>query len=165
MDRTVTNRFACSVCGVESRRHGGWYLVAENPWLDRVKILAWHPVLARQAAIRSVCSVQHLKTLLTHWLNHANLQFLAAGGTPWAANDPAIMEEDSVVLSVGRLMGELAVHREALSRVWTGSPQTLECILNAVVGGVVNHPRPPFPSPTDPAQPQLEYAPRVGGSA
>jgi len=33
-------------------------------------------------------------------------------------------------------VGELAVHRESFSRVWTGSPAALECILNALIGDV-----------------------------
>jgi hypothetical protein len=33
-------------------------------------------------------------------------------------------------------VGELAVHRETFSRVWTGSRETLECILNALIGDV-----------------------------
>lgn len=164
MDRNLTNRFACTVCGLESRRHTGWFLVVENQWLDRLKILAWHPVLARQAAMRHVCSVPHLKTLLTHWLNHANLQLLAGGSNRWAPadNHDVSSEGDSVTLSVGRLMGELAVHRESLSRVWTGSPETLECILNALVGGAAEHSRVPFPLPSDPAATVLEYAAQVG---
>jgi len=34
---------------------------------------------------------------------------------------------------VGRLVGELAVHRDMFSRGWTGSPATLECILDALI--------------------------------
>lgn len=137
MDRNLANRFACTICGTESRRHAGWYLVVENQWLDRVKILAWHPVLARQTNMQSVCSGDHLKTLLTHWLNFANLRVLSGGitGKPGSV-DEGQSEPDPLIASVGRLVGELAVHRESLSRMWTGSPQAFECILNALVGRI-----------------------------
>ena len=135
MKLDLTVRFTCAVCGMETRRHSGWFLVAENTWLDRIKILSWHPVLARQAAMQSVCCEQHLKKLLLHWLTYANLHFLAAGCPASSPASSANLEDDSDILSVGRLMGELSVHRESLSHVWTGSPATLDCILSALVHG------------------------------
>lgn len=139
MHHAPASRLSCVVCGRESRRHEGWFLVVENPWLDRIKILAWHPAVARLARLQSVCGKEHLKTLLTHWLTHANLQFLAAGASHWRfADDPIKSACDSVSVSGGKLVGELAVHRESLSRVWTGSPEALECILTALIGGMEN---------------------------
>jgi len=136
MDRRGVSRFSCAVCGVEMSRHGGWFLVVENRWLDRIKVLAWHPVLARQTAMRSVCGEEHLKTLLTHWLTHANLRVLAAAPPPWSDNNESGPAEAGTTSPIGKVVGELAVHRESLSRVWTGSPQALECIVNALVHGV-----------------------------
>jgi hypothetical protein len=139
MERHLNARFRCVVCGAEAHRHLGWFLVVENTWLDRVKILVWHPVLARQASMQSVCGEQHLKTLLTHWLTHANLKFFATGVPSWPAVDPDDFPEgDSITMSVGRFVGELAVHRESLSRVWTGSAQALECIVSALVEGITD---------------------------
>lgn len=83
MDRNLANRLSCVVCGIETKRHSGWFLVMDNCWLDRVRVLSWHPVLAREGKMRAVCGKEHLKTLLTHWLNHANLQLVATGATPW----------------------------------------------------------------------------------
>ncbi len=144
MDRDAADRMSCVVCGLETRRHTGWFLVVENCWLDRLKILAWHPVLAQQARMRSVCSEEHLRTLLTHWLTHANLQFLATGSSSGArdgSSDRA--ESDYLALCGGKVVGELAVHREALSRVWTGSPEALECILKAMMDRVERRPASP----------------------
>jgi hypothetical protein len=144
MARNLANRFSCVVCGLEAKRHVGWLLVAENRWLDSLKILSWHPLLAQQASMQSVCGKSHLKTLLTHWLTHANLQFLATGSVPWTlCGDPGPSETDSVPLSVGKLVGELSVHRESLSRVWTGSREALEGILDALTDGMETEPRTP----------------------
>jgi hypothetical protein len=42
MNYAITKRFPCSACGLDTIRHAGWFLVVENRWLDRLKILPWH---------------------------------------------------------------------------------------------------------------------------
>ena len=138
MDRDLAHDLSCAVCGIETKRHSGWFLVMENCWLDRVKVLSWHPMLAQEGRMRCVCGKEHLKTILTHWLNHANLQLIATGATAWPialdAGRTGAGAGDSAS-SVGRVVGELAVERESLSHVWTGSPEAMECILSALIGG------------------------------
>jgi hypothetical protein len=144
MDREVANRLSCAVCGIETKRHAGWFLVMDNCWLDRVKVLSWHPVLAREGRIRGVCGQLHLKRLLTHWLNHGNLQLLASGAAPWPiALDDTLAKSSYARFSVGRVVGELAVERDSSSPVWTGSPEAMECILDALIGGTEMPPRRP----------------------
>ncbi len=144
MDHNQANRLSCVVCGVETKRHTGWFLVMDNCWLDRVRVFSWHPALAREGRMRGVCGKQHLKTLLTHWLNHANLQLIVSGTSPW----PSALNADqsgsnSPAFSMGKVVGELAVQRESLSREWTGSPEARECILNVLIGEAENQPRGP----------------------
>lgn len=137
MDRDQASGMSCGVCGIETKRHVGWFLVMENCWLDRVKVLSWHPMLARDSRVRGVCGKVHLKTLLTHWLNHANLQLMAGGAAPGAAPlpmDTSHADSQYANFSVGRVLGELAVEREKLSPVWTGSPETMDCIRDALIG-------------------------------
>ena len=156
MDPFFGNRASCAVCGLETKRHTGWFLVAENRWLDRLTILTWHPIVARQPRIQIVCGENHLRTLLTHWLTYANLQFLAMGPSHWRGDSSRQSGYKSSFLSEGKVVGELAIHRESLSRVWTGSPEALECILNALMGGIeiraratelpwLDHPTPNIP--------------------
>jgi hypothetical protein len=133
MEYPITTRARCSVCGLETFRHKGWFLVVENRWLDRLKILSWHASLAAQKGTRSVCCREHLKTLVAHWLTQASLRPMAAEFTPGAMNDLTATEVDVGQDSLGRLIGELAVHRESFSRVWSGSPEALECILDALI--------------------------------
>jgi hypothetical protein len=134
MDRDLAQRLSCIVCGIETKRHTGWFLVMDNCWLDRVKIFAWHPVLARSERIRGVCGKPHLKAVLTHWLNHASLQLVGEGSAvvPPAADKHG--GSDPSFAAVGRALGELAVARDPLSPGWTGSPEAMECILNALIG-------------------------------
>ncbi len=134
MDYAIRKRTPCSVCGLDTFRHSGWFLVVENRWLDRLRILCWHPALARQKDVQSVCCGQHLKTLLTYWLTQASLRLPPAHRlSPPRGSDWNLTDVNLGPGSVGRLVGELAVHRESFSRVWSGSPAALECILDALV--------------------------------
>lgn len=135
VDRRLPNCSPCAVCGAETNQHARWFLVAENRWLDHLKILSWHPVLAAQKDILSVCGELHLRALVTHWLTKANLELHTGRARVLPITSESQTEDELGPLAVGRLVGELAVHREAISRVWTGSPETLECILNALIGG------------------------------
>jgi len=134
MDYAITKRSPCSVCGLDTFRHTGWFLVIENRWLDRLRILSWHASLAAQKNVKSVCCRQHLKTLVAHWLSQANLRLPPAHYRPLPiGSDPTLDDFDLGPRSTGRLVGELSVHRESFSRVWSGSPAALECILDALI--------------------------------
>lgn len=134
MNQPRTRPVTCAVCGGQTNCHAGWFLVIENRWLDHLKILSWHPVLADQAEMQSVCGQDHLKVLIQHWVTQANLDLQSGKKpvTPILAEYQAMAEPGSP--AVGTLLGELAVHRSPQSRVWTGSTQTLECILSALTG-------------------------------
>ena len=134
MDYVITKRLSCSVCGLDTFRHTGWFLVVENRWLDRLKILSWHSSLATRKDMKSVCCREHLKTLIAHWLTQASLRLPPAYNPPLPiATDPGVTDVDLGPKAVGRLVGELAVHRESFSRIWSGSPESLECILDALL--------------------------------
>lgn len=143
MDNPIRKSCPCLVCGRDSFRHTGWFLVIENRWLDRLKILSWHPSLAKHKDVHSVCCRRHLKTLIAHWLTEASLHLPPENRLPMPiGSDPALTDVDLGPQSVGRLIGELAVHREAFSSGWSGSPAALECILDALVTpGEENEPR------------------------
>ena len=133
----------CSVCGLDTFRHKGWFLVMENRWLDRLKILSWHASLARQKDMRSVCCREHLKALIGHWLTQASLRLpsIRSESPEFAqhyrplpiGSDPSLLDVDLGPDAVGQMLGELAVHRESFSRVWSGSAAELECILDALI--------------------------------
>jgi hypothetical protein len=134
MEYAIKKRTPCCVCGLDTLRHNGWFLVFENRWLDRLKILSWHFTLATQKDMQSVCCRQHLRALIAHWLTLASLRLPPAGYPPLAmGSDPSVNDVDLAPQPVGRLVGELAVHRESFSRVWSGSPAALEYILDALI--------------------------------
>jgi hypothetical protein len=135
-DPSLPTHFPCAVCGIESNQRASWFLVVENRWLDRIRILSWHPVLAAQDDMLGVCGWQHLKTLISHWLTEADLEFQADRdhAVPITSGNQTPTELGPLALSW--LVGELAVHRDTLSRAWTGSPETMACIMNALIGEV-----------------------------
>jgi hypothetical protein len=134
MDRNRANLSSCIVCGIETKRHSGWFLVMDNYWLDRVKVLSWHPALAQTGRARAVCGKSHLKMLLTHWLNHASLQLVARGDAPLPIALDTTSSGSSYASFPGKIVGELAVERDPSSPGWTGSPEAMECILNTLIG-------------------------------
>jgi len=142
MDYAIAKRPACSVCGLNTFRHTGWFLVIENRWLDHLKIMSWHSALAAQKDMKSVCCREHLRTLVAHWLSQANLHLPPGPCDPLpVGSDQNQPDLDLDPHSVGRLVGELAVHRESFSRVWSGSPAALEYILDALITiGIENKP-------------------------
>jgi hypothetical protein len=124
----------CSARGLDTIRRAGWLLVVGNRWLDRLKILSWHASLAAQKDIKSVGCRDHLKRLIAHWLTQASLRLPPSESAPMPmGSDPSLADFDLGPLAVGRLLGELAVHRESFSQVWSGSPESLECILGAIL--------------------------------
>ena len=135
MDCAIPKRLPCSVCGLVTLRHHNWFLAMENRWLDHLKILTWHSSLARETDVKSACGREHLKVLVAYWLEQASLRLASpANHLPIPlAGYPDNDEIDLSPRSGGRLIGELSVCREPLSRGWAGSPETLECILNALI--------------------------------
>ena len=108
--------------------------MVENRWLDRLKILSWHSSLASQKDMKSACCREHLRALIAHWLTRASLRLPPAHYPPLPiGSDLTLADFDLGSHAVGRLIGELAVHRESFSRVWSGSAAALECILDALI--------------------------------
>lgn len=148
MDLFFPRRVPCSVCGRISFQREDWFLVVENRWLDRLKILTWHPALATQKEIRSACCYRHLRLLISHWLDQDSLRLVPHAEPPVPITSspmlPDIVPDDS---RYGRVIGELSVHRESFSRVWTGSPAARESILDALTPGCTEsrHDRIEFP--------------------
>jgi hypothetical protein len=72
--------------------------------------------------------------LMAHWLSQANLRLPPAPSLAVPVCTEASLEDFELSGdAMGRPLGELAVHREPLSRVWSGSTAALECILEALV--------------------------------
>ena len=137
IDDSNTKPMACSVCGLDALHRNDWFLVAENCWLDRLKIFRWNPSLAAQPGYKSACCRQHLKALISFWLHRSNLRFLLEDRSMPAAAPSACANRDAcdaVPPTNWQVLGEISVYRESFSREWTGSPEVLDAMVEALIG-------------------------------
>src|SRR5256886_10002773 len=130
----------CAICGDEKSAGGLWFLLAENRWEDKLKILQWDPQLARRDGIRRACSPAHVQELVVHWMTTGSLNypFARVSSDDKAAPRcdgawPARVDLDT---RVARQIGELAIHRDRVRRLLGESPQYLKTILDALVSAL-----------------------------
>jgi len=55
--------FACAICGEEALRPTHWFLLTENQWLNRIKVLLWSDATACQSNVMTVCCPEHVQEL------------------------------------------------------------------------------------------------------
>lgn len=133
-------RHLCAICGDEKSAGGLWFLVAENRWEDKLKILQWDSQLARQDGIRRACSAAHVQELVVHWMTTGSLNYpfarVSSDDKAESACDRAWPVRVDVDTHVARQIGELAIHRDSVKRVLSESPQYLKTILDALVAAL-----------------------------
>ena len=129
----------CRICSAPRMSAVGWYMLIENSWTDRLKILSWNDALALQCGVHLACGVAHVQQLVAHWMATGSLHY------PFASvSESATMQANPGKLAAGeepevrgvRVLGELAVHRESLERILVESPQSLSSILAALVSAL-----------------------------
>ena len=128
--------FACAVCGEEALRPLHWFLLTENQWLNRVKILLWSDALACQGGVLPVCCPEHVHELVAHWMATGSLNYpfaIVPGEQAHRWDRVGSHEADT---RKGTVVGELAVHRESLSRLLEENPQALSGMLEALMNGL-----------------------------
>jgi hypothetical protein len=130
----------CSICGQKKIPSENWFLVAENRWEDKLKVLQWNDRVAAQVGIMRACSVAHVEELVVHWMTTGSLDYpfarvgFAAGASP--RFDHLWDRHRSEDTSGAQQIGELAVHRESMERILVESPQSLRTILDALLGAL-----------------------------
>jgi hypothetical protein len=142
----------CAICGDEKSAGGLWFLLAENRWEDKLKILQWDSQLARQDGIRRACSAAHVQELVVHWMITGSLNYPFARVS---SDDKTVLPCDGawpisvdVDTHVARQIGELAIHRDSVKRVLSESPQYLKTILDALVAALQRESRTTVPEPS-----------------
>lgn len=147
----------CAICGNQKVGQQNWYLIAENPWEDRVRIMHWENGLALSPGILSACGATHVRELLIQWLTSEILPSNQKSLPPiFAAEQPDFFHSPAWELA-GRVppIGELAVHRRALH----DSPATLRSVLDAVFCTLQNE----SPDSETFAEHVLTYTPHAQG--
>ncbi len=135
MDGITMN--VCAICGEERSASDIWFLIAENRWEDKLKVLQWTERLAAYEGIQPACSPAHVQELVVHWMTTGSLDYPFArtslGAGPVRRYGNMWTPRSDVDLSGVLQIGELAVHRESMERVLAESPQSLKAILDALL--------------------------------
>jgi hypothetical protein len=135
-----TRIYACAVCGEANADPAQWFLITENHWEDKLRILEWNPRLASEQGIHLACSPSHVQELVVHWMATGSVHHPFAQTTnyktsaqPW--NDSAQLRP--ILNTKGtRTISELTVHRESMYRALSESPGSLKSILDALNGAL-----------------------------
>lgn len=132
------SRDVCAICGDERSSGEIWFLVAENRWEDRIRLLRWNDGLAGREGVHRACGARHVEELVVHWMTTGSLEYPFARTALGARTHrrrserwPAGEELDD---RATEQIGELAVHRESIERVLSESPDSLRPILDALAG-------------------------------
>lgn len=123
----------CTVCGEQKISGQVWFLLAESPSEDKLRILHWQDRLANREGIHRACSPAHVQELVTHWMTMGTLDYPFANAGPTVASrrrlaSVRVVEEPDI--QGIRQLGEIAVHRESVSRVLEENPDSLQIILD-----------------------------------
>jgi hypothetical protein len=142
--------YECAICGERKNGAQPWFLIADNRWQDKLRILQWHDRLAAQPGICHACTAEHVQELVVHWMTTGSLDYpfarvssLARGGNGKRAPEIGrpIAKDCEVDIFGARPIGELSVHRESMQRVLGEHPQSLTAILEALLSAL-RHPSP-----------------------
>jgi len=125
----------CTICG-RKKNTSRWFLICENRWEDRLRVLRWDDRLARAEGVHAVCGAPHARELAVHWIKSGSLNF------PFARNlerpnpgvsrfAPATLVDEN--LSRARQLCELYVHRESVNRILLHNPRSFAAILDELI--------------------------------
>ena len=121
----------CTICGREKTRPG-WFLIAENRWEDRLRILQWDDHVAWANGVHEACSVAHALELVVHWMRTNSLDYPFERTPPLSGSKQTMRKYDPDV-SGARQLGELYVHRESIGRILDENPNLLTVILEELL--------------------------------
>ncbi len=131
---------ACTICGERRSIRQQWFLISEDRWGDKLKILHWDDHLAARQGVHCACSPAHLQELVIHWMTTGSLDHpfarLASQGAGSRAPRRLLAAAKDDITSRARQIGEISVHRESMQRVLSESPQSLRTILDALLSAL-----------------------------
>jgi len=127
----------CTICGSHKEEHRTWFLMTESCWEDKLNIWKWNDTMADRAAVHSLCSPRHVRELIVHWMTTGWLHY------PFAQAHPNLTSfrpksrlgrkgQDDQRSSPYRL-GEIAVDRNAVSRILLEDPLSLNTLLDELM--------------------------------
>jgi hypothetical protein len=141
----------CTICGEFHSGKQRWFLIVEDRWQDKLKILHWDARVAAMPGIHSACGAGHLQQLVVHWMTTGSVDHpfarAAYGLTPQARQRSPRAATEPFESGGLRQIGELTVHRESLRRVLSENPASLNSILDALLSALHRDSPPETPEP------------------
>jgi hypothetical protein len=110
----------CAICLEPRTEADGWFLLTENRWTDRLKILGWNDALVSEPGVHAACGASHVQRLVIHWMATGTLAYPVARSRPAARKSSRKRPADPVPPHAepdtrgSKVLGELSVHRESL---------------------------------------------------
>src|SRR6266567_7653704 len=94
--------------------------MTESCWEDKLKIWKWNEAMAARPAVHSLCSPQHVRELIVHWMTTGCLHYPFARAYPnltsFRPKSRLGREGQDDQRSLPFRLGEIAVDRNAVSR-------------------------------------------------
>jgi hypothetical protein len=130
-----------AICGEVCRDSFGWFLLVEDHWRDRLKILRWNEAVAQQDGTRCACCVAHVRELVAHWMATGSLDHPFASVSAFENWINKCLDRDFGTKPtshgvMGNVIGEVAVHRESLRYALRDGTQSLSSTLEALLRGL-----------------------------
>lgn len=121
----------CTICGREKTKPG-WFLIAENRWEDKLKVLEWNDRVAWMSGVQEACSAAHVLELVDYWVRTNSLNYpFERTQRPSKSQTPAVKNDPDI--SGVRQLGELYVDRQSIGGVLDENPHSLSVILDELL--------------------------------
>jgi hypothetical protein len=121
----------CTFCGREKTR-ATWFLIAENRWEDKLKILEWNDRVAWMNGVQEACCPAHALELVVHWMRTNSLSYPFERPEASSRSQKPALRNEPDISGVPQL-GELYVDRESIHRVLDENPYSLTVILDELL--------------------------------
>ena len=121
----------CTICG-RKKTKPDWFLIAENRWEDKLRILEWNDRVAWMSGVQEVCCPAHALELVVHWIRTNSLSYPFERAQPVSMRQKPATKNDPDT-SGARQLGELYVDRESIKRVLDENPNSLTVILDELL--------------------------------
>jgi hypothetical protein len=135
----------CTICGREKNK-ATWFLITENRWEDKVKVLSWNSNVAQMHGVEAVCGPDHALALVVHWMRSGSLNYPFSKAElvrAWGSRRIVRALQPDADVSEARELCELYVHRESVGRIMFEDPGSLETVLEELVCALSPKVRPP----------------------
>ena len=126
----------CTICGNFKEEDQTWFLMTESCWEDKLNVWKWNQAMAAREAVHSLCSPRHVRELIIHWMTTGCLHYPFAQACPSLTSfrpKSRLGRKGHEETSLPYRLGEIAVDRNAVSRILVEDPLSLTTLLDELM--------------------------------